>query len=76
MRQVAKRLNVSVSWVQDHASGRCRPILPSFKLGHAVRFKASEIEAFLERCKRATERGASSPFIVNIVIPSPHYSSS
>jgi len=58
-REVARRLKVSVTWVTTHASGKYKPVLPSFKLGGAVRFKASDIDAFLERCKRARERGVA-----------------
>ena len=56
-REVAKRLKVSVTWVTTHASGKYKPVLPSFKLGGVVRFKASDIDAFLERCRRAMDRG-------------------
>jgi hypothetical protein len=56
-REVAKRLKVSVGWVSAHASGKYKPVLPSLKLGGALRFKAGDIDAFLERCRRAIERG-------------------
>jgi predicted DNA-binding transcriptional regulator AlpA len=56
-RQVAEMLNVSVAWVMDHAEGRYRPVLPSLKLGKSVRFRESDIEAFLERCHRAMAKG-------------------
>ena len=55
--QVAKRLSVSVGWVRDHALGRKRPVLPSVKMGQAVRFKSADIEEFIERCRRFMERG-------------------
>jgi excisionase family DNA binding protein len=56
-RQVAKRLQVSVGWVTSHASGKRKPVLPSFKLGKSVRFRSADVDAFLERCRRAMERG-------------------
>lgn len=56
-RQVAERLNVSIAWVASHASGRYRPVLPSVKMGRTVRFRESEIDAFVEHCRRAMERG-------------------
>jgi len=31
--ELAKELNVSESWVRDHAHGRRRPLLPSINLG-------------------------------------------
>ena len=56
-REVAKRLHVSIAWVLDHAGGRRRPVLPSLKMGKAVRFCERDIEAFLERCRRCMEKG-------------------
>lgn len=51
-RAVAEWLEVSVSWVLDHASGRRRPHLPSVKLGKAVRFRREDVEKFIEDCTR------------------------
>jgi hypothetical protein len=50
---VAKMLGVSESWVRDHAAGRRRPVLPSWKTsdgrkGH-FRFLRSQIEAWISR---------------------------
>jgi excisionase family DNA binding protein len=56
-REVAHRLNVSIPWVLAHASGKHKPVLPSLKLGKAVRFRESDIEAFLETCRRAMMAG-------------------
>ena len=56
-RQVAERLNVSIGWVMAHAEGRYQPVLPSIKIGRAVRFKADQIEAFLDYCQRQMEAG-------------------
>jgi excisionase family DNA binding protein len=55
--EVAKRLRVSVSWVLQHAAGNRRPVLPSIKMGHAVRFRDKDIDDFIERCNRAMEAG-------------------
>ena len=54
-RQVAKLLNVTPSWVYQHASGRRHPRLPSYKVGGAVRFRMSEVIAFIERLKRTQQ---------------------
>ena len=56
-RQVANRLQVSVAWVLDHASGRRSPVLPSRKMGKLVRFEEQEIDAFIEHCRRCMEKG-------------------
>jgi len=50
-REVAEILCVSVPWVLDHASRR-RPLLPSVKLGKAVRFRRQEVEQFIIECAR------------------------
>lgn len=50
-KQVADLLAVSPAWVLDHASRR-RPHLPSVKMGKAVRFRRSDIEAFIHECAR------------------------
>jgi excisionase family DNA binding protein len=50
-RDVADMLAVSVNWVLDHASRR-RPLLPSVKLGKAVRFRREEVEEFIRECAR------------------------
>jgi excisionase family DNA binding protein len=50
-KEVAELLAVSVPWVLDHASRR-RPLLPSVKLGKAVRFRREEVEGFIRECAR------------------------
>jgi excisionase family DNA binding protein len=50
-KEVAELLAVSVAWVLDHASRR-RPLLPSVKLGKAVRFRREEVEEFIRECAR------------------------
>lgn len=48
-REVAGLLSLSAHSILDMAQdGR----LPSFKLGHAVRFRRSDIEQYLEGCYR------------------------
>jgi excisionase family DNA binding protein len=56
-KSVAEWLDVSASWVLDHASGRRRPHLPSVKLGKAVRFRREDVEKFISECSRM--RGAT-----------------
>ena len=58
-RQVADRLQVSIGWVLDHASGRRLPVLPSLKLGKSVRFREAELDAFLEKCRRCIAAGVA-----------------
>ena len=59
--QVAKRLNVSPDWVRDHSS-RKTPRLPVIRLGGGpgraglLRYRASDIERFIEEMARASER--------------------
>jgi predicted DNA-binding transcriptional regulator AlpA len=47
---VSKLLNVSPAWVRSHVTNR-RPLLPHIRIDGVVRFKESEIEAFLESFK-------------------------
>jgi helix-turn-helix protein len=59
--QVAERLNVSPDWVRDHSS-RKSPRLPVIRLGGGpgraglLRYRASEIERFIEEMARLSER--------------------
>ena len=59
--QVAKRMNVSIDWVRDHSS-RKEPRLPVIRLGGGpgraglLRYRASEIEKFLEEMERRSAR--------------------
>ncbi len=61
--QVAERLNVSPDWVRDHSS-RKTPRLPVIRLGGGpgraglLRYRASDIERFIEEMARASERRA------------------
>jgi excisionase family DNA binding protein len=55
--EVAEMLSVSVPWVLDHASRR-RPMLPSVKLGKAVRFRRDEVEQFVRECARMSGANA------------------
>lgn len=46
--EVAERLNVSTDWVWDHSSRRL-PYLPVIRMSDgALRYRASQIEAFLD----------------------------
>jgi excisionase family DNA binding protein len=56
-RQVAQRLNVSTSWVLEHARGKRKPVLPSVKMGKAVRFVPSDVDGFVEYCRRQMSAG-------------------
>lgn len=49
---VARRLNVSTDWVWDHSS-RKKPLLPVIRMGDgALRYRASNIEAFIDERER------------------------
>ena len=51
-QEVADWLGVSARWVLSHASGVNRPVLPSLKLGKAVRFDRTAVEEFIRHCAR------------------------
>ena len=51
-REVALLLRVPLSWVYDNVA-----LLPAFRIGRALRFRATEIEAWLE----AQRDGVPSP---------------
>lgn len=47
-RQVATLLQVSYGWVKDHAT-RKQPHLKCVRLGSLLRFRAKDIEEFIEQ---------------------------
>ena len=51
-QEVAEWLGVSARWVLAHAAGLNRPVLPSVKLGKAVRFTRGDVEEFIRQCAR------------------------
>jgi hypothetical protein len=51
-QEVAAWLCVSARWVLAHAAGLNRPVLPSVKLGKAVRFERRAVEEFIRACAR------------------------
>jgi hypothetical protein len=48
--EVAQILNVSPSWVRDHAT-RKQPRIPVIKLGKLLRFRPEDIILFLEELR-------------------------
>lgn len=46
-KQVAAKLGVSVSSLD----GALRSKIPRYKVGSSIRFRASEVEAYIDRCK-------------------------
>jgi excisionase family DNA binding protein len=46
--QVAARLSVSQQFVRDHAT-RCKPTIPCVRLGSLLRFRNSDVTAFIEQ---------------------------
>jgi excisionase family DNA binding protein len=49
VRQVAEWLNVSPSWVRDHATNRRRPALPALKLGKSLRFREDQLAEWIRQ---------------------------
>jgi excisionase family DNA binding protein len=49
--EVSTILNVSTAWVYDHAD-RKRPLIPSVRLGKAVRFRPEDVQKFVEEMTR------------------------
>jgi hypothetical protein len=48
-RQTASLLGLSVYFVKDHSTGEVEPTIPFVRLGrNRVRFRASDLKAFLE----------------------------
>jgi len=47
--QVAEWLNVSPSWVRDHATKRRRPALPALKLGKTLRFREDQLAEWIRQ---------------------------
>jgi excisionase family DNA binding protein len=45
-REVAARLGVSERWLRDHATRR-NPRIPAIKLGPLVRFRWTDVQAFV-----------------------------
>jgi predicted DNA-binding transcriptional regulator AlpA len=53
VREVARKLGVSISWVAQHASGKRKPYLPAVKMGAGrspLRFDPSDVETFIDDC--------------------------
>jgi excisionase family DNA binding protein len=55
-RELAEQLGLSPSTVLDMWE---RGELPAFKIGRAVRFRPSEVEAWLESCRRGPRVASS-----------------
>lgn len=52
VQDVAEILKVPVSWVYDHVRPRAPSRLPHLKLGKYLRFRAQDVQEFLERVER------------------------
>ena len=52
VEQVAGLLGVSTAWVYQHSCGARRPMLPSVKLGRAVRFRPESVQEFVDALER------------------------
>jgi excisionase family DNA binding protein len=55
-KEVADWLGVSEKWIYDHIERR-EPKIPAKRLGGAVRFKASEIDLWLDGLSGSNETG-------------------
>lgn len=51
-QEVAQWLRVSPSWVRSHASGQCRPKLPSEKFGKYIRFRWGTLKIWRKSMER------------------------
>jgi excisionase family DNA binding protein len=49
VREVSEWLNVSPSWVRDHATNRRRPALPALKLGKSLRFREDQLAEWIRQ---------------------------
>ena len=49
---ICRKLGVSRAWVIEHSNGRRRPVIPSIKLGKVRRFDPTELEGFIDDCRR------------------------
>jgi hypothetical protein len=49
---ICKQLGVSRAWVIEHSNGRRRPVLPSIKLGKVRRFDPTDLQSFIDDCRR------------------------
>jgi len=50
--EVAEWLQVKPGWVRKHATGTCRPKLPSEKLGKYLRFRWGDLKAWRQSIGR------------------------
>lgn len=53
--ELAEWLQVSEAWVRKHAAAKCRPVIPCVRLGKMMRFKESEINAWLKGLQKGRE---------------------
>jgi predicted DNA-binding transcriptional regulator AlpA len=58
VRDVAELLQVHVSWVYKHAGPQCHNPLPCMKLGKYLRFRSTDIMAFLRSTRANSVRFA------------------
>jgi excisionase family DNA binding protein len=59
VKEVAAWLRVSQAFVYAHASKERRPYLQSVKIGKSVRFRRTDVEAFISLCERLKEAECS-----------------
>jgi hypothetical protein len=50
--EVCRLLGVSRGWLNDHATGRRRPVISSVQMGKLRRFREKDIADFIEECRR------------------------
>jgi excisionase family DNA binding protein len=55
--EVAEFLRVPLSWVYDHVRPGCRDPLPHVKLGKYLRFRSSDIDAYIKSIVMNGRRG-------------------
>lgn len=64
-REVADLLGMSLSWVYLHSQPGAQPQLPHLRVGHTLRFRRNQIEAFLRDCESAGSIGGDGPAELN-----------
>lgn len=56
--ELARTLNVSISWVRTHSAPSCKNRLPVKKVGGLLRFDLQEVMAWLEKTGASPDASA------------------
>jgi excisionase family DNA binding protein len=58
VRDAARHLNVTVSWVYEHARTDAEDCLPFVKLGKYLRFDRADLRRYIDDKRHASRNGA------------------